>query len=97
VRAPFPRSGPEWAWVVASAPMPEIDGWTLARFLDWLARESGLAVDFADRSSAERAATVTVHGSVRQLEPFAAAEVVLASAGCSFTVEGDRLVVRAER
>ena len=87
--------GPEWAWVLDAAPRPSIDGWTLGRFLAWLGRESGLRVELADRAAAERAAAVTVHGSVEHLSPFAAAEVVLASAGCSYTVEGDRLVVRS--
>jgi hypothetical protein len=96
-RAAIAPSSPEWAWAVESVPLPAIEGWTLARFLAWYARESGLAVAYADAAAAERAASVTVHGSVRNLTPAAAAEAVLASAGCRFAVAGERIVVSAVR
>lgn len=73
--------GADWDWVLAAAPPPAIEGWPLARFLDWFSRESGLSVVYADRESSELARSVVVHGSVAQLEPREALSAVLASSG----------------
>jgi hypothetical protein len=87
--------GADWAWVLAAAPAPTIEGWPLERFLAWYGRESGFVVRYADEESRALAATVVVHGSVAHLRPDEALAVVLASSGFSTRVEGGALVAAA--
>lgn len=88
--------GAEWAWALDAAPLPPFEGWTVARFLGWYGRESGLVVDYRDPAAAETAARVRVHGALAELTAEEAAEVVLASAGFRARSDGGRLVVEAE-
>ena len=47
--------GPEWDWVLQTAPRLGIEGLKVRAFLDWLAREEGWRVEFADNEAAVRA------------------------------------------
>lgn len=38
--------GPEWEWIEVAAPKPSFDGKTLIEFLDWVAAETGFAIEF---------------------------------------------------
>lgn len=86
--------GPEWEWVLATAPMPEIEGVKVRSFLDWIAREAGWRVEFADGEAAALADSVDLHGSISHLTPLEATGVVLSSAGLGHRVSDGKLVVR---
>jgi hypothetical protein len=49
-RSEVARYGSEWEWVLAAAPGFDIEGATLAAFLDWVSRESGWSVKYADEA-----------------------------------------------
>lgn len=85
--------GPEWEWVLASAPMPDIEGANLRTFLDWLARERGWRVEYADAETAALADSVVLHGSIAHLTPFEAPDVVLPSGGVGYRLSKGTLVV----
>ena len=85
--------GPEWEWIVASAPMPDIEGVNVRTFLDWLARERGWRVEFADAETAALADSVVLHGSIAHLTPVEAPDVVLPSSGLGYRVAKGKLVV----
>jgi ferric-dicitrate binding protein FerR (iron transport regulator) len=85
----------EWNWVLEAAPALEIEGRTVVAFLDWVARESGLWVRFADAEVERLAATTILHGSVEGLTPKEAAEAVLPGCGLQGSFEGDTLVIKA--
>ena len=87
--------GPEWEWIVAGAPMPDIEGMKVRTFLDWLARERGWRVEFADVETAALADSVVLHGSIAHLTPVEAPDVVLPSSGLGYRVAKGRLVVFA--
>lgn len=80
-RAAAPVEGALWDWVQETAPPLDIEGTTLAVFLDWVSRETGLPWRFSD-PALERAALGTVlHGSIAGLTPEEALSVVLPGCG----------------
>ncbi|HVE65380.1 MAG TPA: FecR family protein, partial [Thermoanaerobaculia bacterium] len=85
--------GPGWDWVLASAPMPDIEGATVRKFLDWLVRERGWRLEIADPETAALVDSVVLHGSIAHLTPAQAPDVVLPSSGLGYRVSGGRLVV----
>lgn len=97
VRRSIPPFGPEWEWVLAAAPMPDIEGMKVRRFLDWIARETGWRVEFADRDVSALADSVDLHGSISHLTPAEAVGVVLSSAGLEYRVSDGMLVVSVSK
>ncbi|MCM2269541.1 MAG: FecR family protein, partial [Thermoanaerobaculia bacterium] len=91
-RAAVATHGAAWAWVLEAAPVPDVDGWTLARFLAWYGRESGLEIAYADAASAALATEVVLHGATARLRPAEALAAAAASAGFETRAEGGRLV-----
>ena len=96
-RRPIPPFGPEWDWVLASAPVPVIEGMKVRKFLDWIGRESGLRVELGDAETAALADSVELHGSVAHLTPLDATGVVLSSAGLEYRISNGTLVVSVPR
>jgi hypothetical protein len=97
VRRPIPPFGPEWEWVLAAAPMPEIEGMKVRPFLDWIAREAGWRVEFADGDASALADSVDLHGSIAHLTPLDATGVVLSSAGLEYRVSNGTLMVSVSK
>lgn len=92
-RRPAAIYGPEWDWVLQTAPRLEIEGAKVRTFLDWLAREEGWRIEFADQEAASLADSTVLHGSIQHLTPDEAPGVVLASCGLGYRVSGGRMVV----
>lgn len=95
VRRRVPAHGPEWRWVLDTAPHFAVEGRTLREFLDWVARETGWRLHFADQAIATAAEAVTLHGAFGDLTPDQAPEVVLPAAGLRGQVVDGTLVVSA--
>jgi hypothetical protein len=93
VRARVAAADPGWGWVVAAAPALDIEGVRVRVFLDWVARETGLALAFADAEAAALADATVLHGSIAHLTPEEAPAVVLASCGLAHRVAAGTLVV----
>jgi ferric-dicitrate binding protein FerR (iron transport regulator) len=90
--------GPSWAWVEAAAPEYALDGRTLAEFLEWASRETGLAVRYDDADGKRAAAAVRLHGSTRGLTASEALQAVLPASDFRASREGGTLrVARATR
>jgi hypothetical protein len=73
--------GPSWDWVQRTAPPLEVEGETLATFLDWVSRETGLPWRFAEPGLARSAQDVVLHGTIAGLTPEEALSVVLPGCG----------------
>lgn len=86
--------GPEWEWVLAAAPGFDVEGRTLAEFLDWVARETGWEIRFADEELSASAERIVLHGSLGGLRPDQAPFAVLPGAGLEGDLQGGTLVVR---
>ncbi len=85
--------GPEWDWVVKTAPMLDIEGVKVRTFLDWIARETGRRVELADQQTASLCDSIVLHGSIAHLTPAEAPSVVLSSSGLGHRVLDGTLVV----
>jgi ferric-dicitrate binding protein FerR (iron transport regulator) len=73
--------GPDWEWAVHLAPSFEIEGRPLAAFLEYLSREHGWTLRYADAALARDSTSIILHGSVDRLQPRDALAVALATSG----------------
>jgi ferric-dicitrate binding protein FerR (iron transport regulator) len=89
--------GAEWDWVLRAAPGFDIEGRNLREFLDWVSRETGWRVLFADSGLADSAAKIVLHGGIGDLRPDRAPFAVLPGAGLSGKLEDGTLVIRRLR
>ncbi len=85
--------GPHWRWVLDTAPTPEIAGRPLADFLDWVSREGGWTVRYADAETARIASSTVLHGDVRNLDVAEASSMVLHGSGLDYRLEDGTFVV----
>ena len=85
--------GAEWAWVEALAAPFKIEGAKLEIFLDWAARELGMAWGFADAAAARHGRTVVLHGSIDGLTPRAALDAVLPATGMTHDLQNGKIRV----
>jgi len=85
--------GPEWDWVLKTAPMLDIEGVKVKTFLDWIAREAGWRIELADEKTATLCDSTVLHGSIDHLTPAEAPGVVLSSCGLGHRVSEGALVV----
>jgi ferric-dicitrate binding protein FerR (iron transport regulator) len=81
----------EW---IGALPAPfKLEGATLASFLSWFHRETGLTPVYSDGVDAGRFAQVQLKGSIEDLEPFEALSYVLATADLAWHREGAKVVI----
>jgi len=88
-----PGAPDDWGWTETVAPAFEIDGRSLASFLNWATRERGVRVRFASPALAQRAQTIVLRGSVTGMSLEQATASVLVSSGLTGRWEPGALVV----
>jgi ferric-dicitrate binding protein FerR (iron transport regulator) len=93
LRASIPTAGPEWAWAEALAMAPAIDGQSLLGFLEWVAHECGRPLQFQSDGDKQRAAAVLLHGSVPDLRPLDALDIMLAATDFEYTLSDAGAIV----
>ena len=87
--------GTEWLWVLEAAPAIDIDGRSLAFYLDWVARETGWQIRYADEALERSAETIVLHGTIEDLRPDESLSVILEGSGLyHLTEDGAILIVR---
>jgi ferric-dicitrate binding protein FerR (iron transport regulator) len=91
-----PLQGGDWDWVLAIAPAFDLEGRTLLEYLDWVSRETGWRVAFADPSLSRQASTIIVHGSVAGLRPDETPAAVLPTCGLSHRIADGTLFVERQ-
>ncbi len=96
-RQPVAPYGRAWDWVVEMAPAFDLEGRTLAEFLDWLARETGWQVRFRDPSATQPPSTVILSGPVVNLDPEETPRAVLATCGLTPRLDGGTLWIEPFR
>ncbi|HET9225106.1 MAG TPA: FecR family protein [Thermoanaerobaculia bacterium] len=92
-RSPMASWGPDWSWVVQTAPPLRIEGLTLKDFLDQVARETGWTIRYED----PKVGGIVLHGDVEDLAPAQALEVVLPGAGLDYQLVDGVLVLKSPR
>lgn len=85
--------GAEWEWVLAAAPGLDIEGLALGSFLDWVSRETGWRIGYADEGLAESAAAIRLHGTIQGLTPTEAVGAVLEGSGLDYRIEDGTLLI----
>ncbi len=93
VRATVDPYGPAWEWVVASAPSLDIEGLTLAAYLEWVARETGWEVRFTDEAVAGSAAGIKLYGTIEGLAPDESLEAILPGSGLGYRIADGALLL----
>jgi ferric-dicitrate binding protein FerR (iron transport regulator) len=88
-RATVAGHGPDWDWVQALAPAPELRDRPLSVLLQWVARETGREVRFARPELRERAGRTTLHGAAESLLPMEALAAVLATTDLRYELVGE--------
>lgn len=92
-RAADPSPGDDWGWIEAIAPAMRIEGRSLGEFLEWIARERGVALRYTGAGVAERAPGISLRGSIEGMTLDEATTSVLATCGLSHRWENGALVV----
>jgi ferric-dicitrate binding protein FerR (iron transport regulator) len=89
------RHGEEWSWTLGVAPSFDLEGRSLQDFLRWVSNETGWRVEYEEKSIAERAPGLVLHGSIEGMRPDEAPGAVLPACGLRHqVVEGTLLVGR---
>lgn len=90
-----PRHGEYWSWVTQLAPVPAIEGLTLAEFLRWLTREQGWQLEFASPELILRAGKVVLSGSIDGMNGEEALAAVMTSTGWRYTLADGALTIES--
>lgn len=80
--------GLAWSWTQQVAPEFLIEGRTLAAYLAWVSRETGLPIRYADPALAARGHQTVLHGTIAGLTPEQSLAVVLPGCGLVYTRSG---------
>lgn len=93
VSRPVAVHGADWDWTARLAPRVEMEGRSLAAFLERTAREQGWTIDYRDPSVERDASRTVLHGSVDGLAPADAVAVAIATSGLGHHLDRGALVV----
>jgi ferric-dicitrate binding protein FerR (iron transport regulator) len=94
LRRPLEPTDTAWAWVQEISPSFSLEGKSLSEYLEWLERETGLRVRFAEADLAGEAATV-LHGDLNGIRPDETLALVMPSVGWTWTVDADENLILA--
>jgi ferric-dicitrate binding protein FerR (iron transport regulator) len=92
-RLEVPIYGPEWNWILALSPKFELEGSSLAEFLQWVSRETGRTMQMSARADEARSMSVILHGSIDELPPDEALEAVLPTCDLRHAVNGGTVLI----
>lgn len=84
--------GDEWEWAEQLAPPFDIDGRTISEFLAWFADQTGRRIEFASPAAERVAREAVLSGSI-ELDLLQKLSAVLATAGLTYALEGERVVI----
>jgi ferric-dicitrate binding protein FerR (iron transport regulator) len=84
---------PEWHWTQSVAPKPDINGRPVTFLLDWVARETGKEVRFAEPTLVRKANTTILHGDIGDLAPLDALALMLATTDLEHAILDDGTIL----
>jgi ferric-dicitrate binding protein FerR (iron transport regulator) len=90
---PIASHGSEWDWTAHVSPPVNMEGMSTAAFLEHVAREHGLAVQYADPALAREAHEIILHGSVDGLVPLEMINTAVVASGLQHRFDGGTLLV----
>lgn len=89
--------GATWEWIVGITPMPDLEGRTARSFLEWVARERGWTLAFADEAVARSAADTVLGGNIRRLTLDEALDAVLPTCRMTHRLYDNTLLISPTR
>jgi hypothetical protein len=93
---PVAPYGRQWEWAASLGPEFDIEGRSLSAFLEYLCREQGWTLVYADSRLALEASGIMLRGSAKGLQPSDALAAVLPTTGLTYRVkDGELAVARA--
>jgi ferric-dicitrate binding protein FerR (iron transport regulator) len=92
-RARIALDDPDWQWAESIAPTPSMDERPVSALLEWVGRETGRVVQYEQPILEMRATTTILHGSIRNLEPLKALDVMLATTDFEYTILDDGTIL----
>lgn len=95
-RAVISRIDPDdeaWHWTQLVAPHPQINEQPLTVLLEWVARETGKRVEFDKPQVKTKVSRTILHGSVQNLPPMRALDVMLATTDMDYVLLDDRVIL----
>lgn len=90
---PFAAFGTEWSWVGRAATAFNLGESTLRQFLDWIERETGYTTTFKTADIGASASAIRLQGSIADLTPEQALDVVLPAVGLDYRIDNGTLVL----
>lgn len=90
---PLQDDNANWAWIETVVPEFQIEGATLAEYLNWYAHERGLRLNWGDTGSAQKARDIVLSGSIRGASLGEGLQIVRQIAPFESSVDGDVLRV----
>jgi ferric-dicitrate binding protein FerR (iron transport regulator) len=93
---PIATYGPEWDWTTRVSPPLEMDGLSLASFLDRIAREQGWTIEYRYPAMERDAQGIILRGRVGGLAADEAVDVAITASGLRHRLERGSLVVFPE-
>lgn len=92
VRSTIATTGAEWEWVEGLATAPSADEYRLAELLEWIARETGRELRFANAAAEGNARSQTLYG-IAGLTPSEALEVIGSTTGIRYELSDGGLLI----
>lgn len=93
---PLDTDNPDWNWIESVAPVFDMNGASLAEYLDWYARETGAELVWADDASRSAAARITLSGDLDNSSLADSFTAVQRVAPFDYRLEDKHLWVRVE-
>lgn len=84
-----------WEWIEKSSPFVNLDGRLVSEALDWVSRESGRTVHYANASAERVAKQSRLRGNV-ELPPSRALEIFMMTTDLTARIEGQVIIVSEE-
>jgi ferric-dicitrate binding protein FerR (iron transport regulator) len=92
-RRPLSAFGQEWEWLLDVTPVPDFEGRPVRELLDWVARERGWTLTFADADAARAAGETAIFGSLERLRVDQTLDAVMPASNLTYGVENGVLLV----
>jgi hypothetical protein len=86
--------GPHWDWLSEVRPTFRIEGRPLIEFLQWVSRENGWNLAFADPHIRQSSQSIVLHGSLMGLQTWEMPGAVLPVCGLTYSVENGVFTVK---
>ncbi len=90
-------TSPDWSWTLVVAPHFDTDGRRVSELVDWVARETGRELRYADALVRNSAVSTRIHGSVNAASPEETLELALQTTRFSFDLQEMALTIDKRR